>query len=246
LFYLFNKQQKVNTIVCPSNSTVKLFEQNKRFKNNRIIHIPTFVKEVNKTIIDNIDVRTRFKNKCFAFWGRVDEDKGVEVFVKAILYLKNNNFDIKAKIFGFTDNEYSYSLLDFINKNNLQNIEVYPFLEKTELMEKISFCTGSILPSLWYDNMPNSLIESQSLGIPVIASEIGCFPELIDTENGLTFETNNHIDLAAKIKELIFSEVKYQKYVENSLLWSSNYCTVESHYNSLMKEFENIKKNDYK
>ena len=240
LFYAFNKQKTIDSIVCPSLSTVNLFKENKRFKNNRVVLLPTYIKSEKRLKFNKLDIEKRFNNRCFAFWGRVDDDKGVEFFVKAIKILQKSDFKINAKIFGLSDNDYSNYIRSFIKNNNLKDVEIFSFLEKDELLEKVSKCSVSVLPSVWYDNMPNSLIESQSLAIPVIASRIGCFPELINSDNGLTFEPKNPVDLALKMKEILSSQVKYEKFAANSLSWSHYYCSEERHYEIIIDEFNSL------
>ena len=36
-----------------------------------------------------------------------------------------------------------------------------------------------LCPSQWYEGMPRVVIESLAVGTPVIASHIGCYPEMI-------------------------------------------------------------------
>ena len=52
----------------------------------------------------------------------------------------------------------------------------------------------SIIPSKWHDNLPNSLIESLSNGVPVISPNYGCFPEfIINEKNGLLYDNYNDL-----------------------------------------------------
>ena len=46
-----------------------------------------------------------------------------------------------------------------------------------------------VVPSLWYENSPNVILEAFAHRTPVIASNLGALPELvIDEKNGLLFE----------------------------------------------------------
>lgn len=36
-----------------------------------------------------------------------------------------------------------------------------------------------VIPSIWYENMPFSLLEALAHGCPVVASKIGGLPEII-------------------------------------------------------------------
>ena len=60
-----------------------------------------------------------------------------------------------------------------------------------------------MIPSIWYDNLPNTALESFKYGKPVIASNIGSLPELVlDEVNGYLFETGNVKSLIEKIQLL--------------------------------------------
>jgi len=86
-----------------------------------------------------------------------------------------------------------------------------------------------VAPSEWYENNPNSILESFALGRPIIGSRIGRIPELVespvhargdetlqtalslgvkDGETGLLFEPGNVADLRAKIEYLLANPAK--------------------------------------
>ena len=57
-----------------------------------------------------------------------------------------------------------------------------------------------VMPSIWYENFPRTLVEAFSEGLPVIASRLGAMADLIDDERtGLLFEAGNSADLAQKL-----------------------------------------------
>ena len=69
------------------------------------------------------------------------------------------------------------------------------------LLQKSLF---SVAPSLLYDNMPNSVLESLAAGTPAIASNHGSFPEIIiNGDTGLLFNPGDVKDLSNKIKILL-------------------------------------------
>ena len=58
-----------------------------------------------------------------------------------------------------------------------------------------------VLPSIWYENLPRTLVEAYANGLPVIASRLGALPELVeDGVTGLLFEPGNAQDLARKMQ----------------------------------------------
>jgi glycosyltransferase involved in cell wall biosynthesis len=58
----------------------------------------------------------------------------------------------------------------------------------------------TIVPSIWYENLPGVVFESFAFGIPVIGSNIGGIPEMI-TEgiNGMLFDPYKEGDLEEKL-----------------------------------------------
>ena len=57
------------------------------------------------------------------------------------------------------------------------------------------------MPSECYENNPLAVIESLSMGTPVLGAETGGIPELISENiNGYLFSSGNQLDLIEKIK----------------------------------------------
>lgn len=57
-----------------------------------------------------------------------------------------------------------------------------------------------VMPSIWYENFPRTLVEAFACGLPVIASRLGAMAELIeDGRTGLMFAPGDADDLAQKI-----------------------------------------------
>jgi glycosyltransferase involved in cell wall biosynthesis len=57
-----------------------------------------------------------------------------------------------------------------------------------------------VVPSIWYENFPRTIVEAFACGLPVIASRLGAMAEIVrDGETGLLFEADNAEDLANKM-----------------------------------------------
>ena len=60
-----------------------------------------------------------------------------------------------------------------------------------ELLKKVSF---TVIPSIWYENNPLSVIESLCYGTPVLGRNIGGIPELLETDKcNCLFERDNEL-----------------------------------------------------
>jgi glycosyltransferase involved in cell wall biosynthesis len=69
-----------------------------------------------------------------------------------------------------------------------------------ELHERMRRAAYLVLPSLRYEPHPRTVIEAFANGLPVIASRLGSFAELIEPgRNGLLFEPGSARDLARRL-----------------------------------------------
>ncbi len=90
-----------------------------------------------------------------------------------------------------------------------------------------------MLPSICIENCPFSVLESISLGTPVIGAATGGVPELIDDgETGLLFETGNQSAFEAALDRIISDDELAAKMAENCL--NKEFHTVETYCNKLL------------
>ena len=91
-----------------------------------------------------------------------------------------------------------------------------------------------VIPSEWSENNPLTVIESQSLGTPVLGARIGGIPELIDKcVSGMTFESGNVEDLKEKIEAMWSASFDYKQIAENAIKRYSS----ETYYEKLMEYY---------
>ncbi len=74
-------------------------------------------------------------------------------------------------------------------------------LDAASVRREMGSAIALVLPSIWYENFPRTLVEAFSCGLPVIASRIGALAELVqDGVTGLLVEPSSASDLAAKMR----------------------------------------------
>ena len=172
------------------------------------------------------------------YFGRITEEKGVETVVKAYEMLPEH----KVKIMGDDTTEEAVRLKQYVKEHNLKNIEFVGFKKGAELENIIKQARFTLIPSIWYDNLPNTALESFQYSKPVIASNIGSLPELVvDGINGFLFEPGNVEDLCKSI-----SQMKNGSLVEK--MGAASYerlidCFApKKHYKALMEVFGSVLK----
>jgi len=226
--------EKIDFFIAPS-----LFIKKKAIEwgipKEKIIHLPNFV---NKSKLNNKN--SKDQSSYILYFGRLSEEKGVEMLIKSFLNISNDFPKWELKIAGdgpemeklnklFKDNKK----IDFLGKKN-----------KKELNEIISEAYLTIVPSLWPENFPYSILESNSLSTPVLASKIGGLTELIkDEETGLLFNPNNQNDLENKIIWAIRNPKKIKKIRETAQKKVFDKYNSNEYYKKIIKIYERIKIN---
>ena len=77
-----------------------------------------------------------------------------------------------------------------------------PWVVRT-VMDLMGRAACLVFPSIWYDGMPRTIVESYAKGTPVVASRLGSMTELIEPERtGFLFEAGSADDLAARVRQL--------------------------------------------
>ncbi len=61
-----------------------------------------------------------------------------------------------------------------------------------------------VVPSIWWDNGPQTVMEMLACGVPVLGAELGGIPDFVaHGQNGLLFEGNNLEDLVSKLRQVV-------------------------------------------
>lgn len=131
----------------------------------------------------------------YCFIGRLNIDKGINELFDAFVTLPENTCLLIA---GDIDKEGKAISMELINKlKNNKRILCLGFIEDVRLVLKIS--NVIILPS-YREGFPNVLLQSLSMRVPAIATNInGCNEIIINNFNGWLVEPRNHIELAKKM-----------------------------------------------
>jgi glycosyltransferase involved in cell wall biosynthesis len=168
----------VSTFVCPSRFTAELLNQS-GVSEEKITSIPTFVNSEKITSKHN---STKCGNGNYALYlGRIAPEKGIDCLIAAA----KTNPQIRMFLTGSTDSAYAQSVLRNVEEAGLSDrIQFTGFVEGAKKDEIIDDAICVLCPSIWYENMPNVVLEAYAHGKPVVAFNVGCMSEFV--ENGVT------------------------------------------------------------
>lgn len=179
-----------------------------------------------RVLCNFIDVE-KVKNPCFekkdyyVYLGRVNEVKGVRTLCKAASTLPYKLIVIGGgELLQELQEHYKTSDIEF--KGQMEWNDFRPIIEEAKFM---------VLPSEWSENNPLTVIESQSLGTPVLGARIGGITELIEENiTGMTFESGNVEELKEKIELMWNASFDYESIAYNAVKRYSS----EAYYEQLM------------
>jgi len=132
-------------------------------------------------------------------------------------------------------------LKTFVLNNKLNNVEFIGLKRGGELKSLVSNAKFVVVPSEWYENSPLVIYESFALGKPVIGSNIGGIPELIDDNvNGLIFEPGNSDELADKINFLLDRPKLITDYGKRAREKAEKDFSPEPHYEKMLEKYHRL------
>lgn len=136
------------------------------------------------------------KEDYVLYYGRFSAQKGLSVLLDAM----DLNRDKKLVMAG--TGELEQDLKEMALSKGL-NVHFCGFKSGDDLKDLVRKARVVVLPSICYENNPMVVLESFAMGTPVVGSDIGGIPELIQNgENGFLFGVGNSRELGEKIKRV--------------------------------------------
>ncbi|WP_017651765.1 glycosyltransferase family 4 protein [Fortiea contorta] len=144
--------------------------------------------------------------KIISYIGRLDKDKGLEILIRAFALFLKSGIKSQLLIAGkplLQNNNYRESLEQL--SKDLKIAEDVRFLgHVSDPVSVYQASDISVLPCLWSEPCPRSIIESMSCGTPVVASRTGGIPEILTGEfENMLFEKGNIQDLTNTINSVL-------------------------------------------
>ncbi|MBL8089646.1 MAG: glycosyltransferase family 4 protein [Anaerolineales bacterium] len=134
--------------------------------------------------------------------GRLVAIKGHDVLIKSIELIKKANENFHILIVG--EGKFRQELEQLIQSANVQNfVTLAGYQDRETALAIINASDIFMMPSR-YEGTPVALLEAASLGVPIIASQVGGIPELVThQQEALLVPPENPSELASAILQLI-------------------------------------------
>lgn len=226
---------KINLLISPSQYLAKRYIERGIFQEK----LEVIGYGIDCSRFENIK-KIRNKRIRFGFIGQIIWHKGIENLLYAMELLnKQERENISLTVIGTGEEPFlSYC------KTLAKKLDFIKFLGKAN-NDKINLVLNQIdvliVPSIWPENSPVTILEAFASGTPVIASNIGGIPELVeDGINGYLYKHDEPISLAENIRKIIKNPQIIDKMRQACLIKAkehdliNNITRISEHYRRLI------------
>ena len=220
----------VDAFICPS----RFMQQqllDSSIPSGKIFYLPTFATDLGAS-------QPGTEQSYILYLGHVIPAKGVHVLLKAFNMIPSPNH--KLRLVGPVHPDYRRHLLSLLDADHLPLVSIDGPEPTEQAYNAIKKCKFLVAPALWYENTPNAVLEALSASKPILASDIGSLPELVQPgHNGLLVKPGDAPALAKAINELSKNPKLQQMAQQSRKIYQAEY-TPELHLSRLTTIFDRL------
>ena len=180
--------------------------------------------------------------RILLFSGRLTPEKGIDVLIKALGRIENDNYQllvVGSSFFGTDITSPFLKELRQLVQPYLERVTFTGFVDYSQMPVIYRGADIAVLPSVWNDAAPLTVIESITAGLPVITTNRGGIPEYASDKTAILLETDDHLErnLAQAIDKLLVDENTLQDMRQSSRVVAKN-MTLNGYYNDLLRKLD--------
>ncbi len=222
--YLSNS---VDMTIAPTQFVLDMYSTYGFFRNANSVVLPNPI-----DLGDAIQTSKTYDTIDILYVGQLTESKGVHTLIAAFKQINKHN--LRLHIVG--KGPFGEQLGELATADS--RISFYGFMQYQNVIKLYKKANITVVPSIWYEVFGMVSIESFKYGTPVIASDIGGIPEIVDKSNGLLFEAGNPSDLKKRIEDLI-EDRQLLKDLEKGAFNASSLYNIDKHVADLQHLYLN-------
>lgn len=165
--------KQIDKYICLNDEQIQLLKEI-GFEENKIVKKYNFVQDAGCSTVEIPD-KYKIPDRFAVFYGRIGEEKGIKILQN----VWDNIEDIPLVVMGGGPLEQEFEVWAE-KKSNVFYLGYVPHEICMAIAGKAEF---ALMPSIWYEGCSMVAIETESLGIPLITTDIGFFKEAI--QNGI-------------------------------------------------------------
>ncbi len=197
---LLDTLRSADKVVAPSHFLARLFEQ-RGFPQSKLAVIRQGV-----SLPDGRPATEYAPGRplTFGYVGRLAKHKGLTVLARAFRRLPYGSDAVRLRIYGDPDQSWPGYMEELrraiAGDERIELAGAFPHPDAARIYAGLD---ALIVPSTWYENSPNVILEAFACGVPVIASDLGGMAELVGHEvSGCLFPAGNVEALAGRLERI--------------------------------------------
>jgi glycosyltransferase involved in cell wall biosynthesis len=154
------------------------------------------------------------------FFGRLSEEKGLDIFIEIAAHLRESQ-DIEFIVAGRgpIENEVRADAAS----RALKHVHFLNFVATEEYLG----CCDVLVVCSRIDGRPNVVMESQAMGVPVVASRAGALPEMLDPgRTGLLVDIGDIDGFARAIRDLLNDPERHEQMRRSARQWAEEHFSI--------------------
>ncbi|OMF32604.1 hypothetical protein BK133_13935 [Paenibacillus sp. FSL H8-0548] len=191
---------------------------------------------------EQYEKNTDFENKKYLFYGAINSKKGVLELIDAFqIFQKDKKVEllIAGKLFEDIEDTFRKKI------EGCKKIRYLGVLDYSEMINTLESVHTIVVPSVWMENYPNTVLEGLSMRILVIGSNRGGIPEMLDNGRGFTFDVYKIEGIINALKKSYnLSEDEYNLIVEANRDYTIKNNSLDQYSTRLMMCFNEIVERD--
>lgn len=175
-----------------------------------------------------------FEKKVFLYYGLIAEHKGIVQLLDAFETFATNKTDVQLLLVGDTTPDFKMKFGERLARADEEKIKYVGKLDYEAMIKTLSSVYTVVVPSLWIENYPNTVLEAMSCGCLVIASERGGMREMI-CDDRFIFRILDSNDIIDKLEiAYCLSKEEYMRITAMAMKRVRENNSFQQYYDKLM------------
>jgi glycosyltransferase involved in cell wall biosynthesis len=197
--HLMGKLARADRVIAPSKFLAGMYRRH-GLPADKIVHLPYGLDPGRFADMPPKKAAPGRPHLDVGYVGSISRHKGVHVLLEAMRRLDTR--DVRLHIHGSRASQpgYSEALVDGIDD---PRVTFHGAFAPAELGRVLAGLDVLVVPSLWYENTPFSVLEALHAGVPVVASDLGGIAEIVvPGQSGMLFPAGDAAALAAVLARI--------------------------------------------